>query len=413
MTSAEDLPFAEPELLEIAVALLGSADRSTPHPGDVADTVEAIHQKGSGSLGALTELAPLVVGQAAQLQHPGYFAHMDPPTPSIAQAGALWAAALNQNLLHDDTGPVARRIEAAVINWLAPFFGMDGGHMVPGSSLANLTALWTAREVRGVTRVVASETAHLSIRKAASILGLEFIACAVERQRLVQLPGIVGDLSDAALVLTAGTTSTGCIDDLSLGDPAWLHVDAAWAGPLRLSPSHAHLLHGIERADSVAVSAHKWLYQPKESACVLFRDVEQAHGAISFGGVYLASANVGLQGSHGFMALPLYLTAQAWGTAGFAARIDADMERAESFIGLLEAENHFESWGPNQTGVIAWRPSDVSADQLRSELVASFVSATSIGRERWLRSVVANPFVNAELVLDQARQARKRVLARG
>jgi len=89
------------------------------------------------------------------------------------------------------------------------------------------------------------------------------------------------------------------------------------------------------------------------------------------------------------------------------------MQRAERFIELIEAEEHFESWGPNHTGVIAWRPSDVSADQLRSELVASFVSATSIGRERWLRSVVANPFVDAELVLNQARQARRRVLARG
>jgi L-2,4-diaminobutyrate decarboxylase len=86
----------------------------------------------------------------------------------------LWNASLNQNLLHPDVAPVARDIEAQVIGWLAPLFGMDGGHMTPGSTVGNLTALWAARELRGVKRVVASEGAHLSIGKAAHILGLAF-----------------------------------------------------------------------------------------------------------------------------------------------------------------------------------------------------------------------------------------------
>ena len=99
---------------------------------------------------------------------------MDPPTPWVAWAGAQWAAALNQNLLHPDSAPVARELEERVVEWLAPFFGMSGGHLVPGSSVANLTALWAARELRGVEEVVASEAAHLSVRKAAALLGLRF-----------------------------------------------------------------------------------------------------------------------------------------------------------------------------------------------------------------------------------------------
>jgi glutamate/tyrosine decarboxylase-like PLP-dependent enzyme len=65
-------------------------------------------------------------------------------------------AAVNQNLLHPDTGPVARLLEPLVVGWLAPVFGMGGGHLVPGSTLANLTALWAARDLAGARTVVTS-----------------------------------------------------------------------------------------------------------------------------------------------------------------------------------------------------------------------------------------------------------------
>ena len=108
----------------------------------------------------------------------------------------------------------------------------------------------------------------------------------------------LGDLKRACLVLTAGTTSVGAVDPLNvIGQAAWTHVDAAWAGPLRLSERHAEVLAGIERADSVAVSAHKWLFQPKESALILFREASRANDAISFGSAYLSTPNVGLLGS--------------------------------------------------------------------------------------------------------------------
>jgi L-2,4-diaminobutyrate decarboxylase len=71
---------------------------------------------------------------------------MDPPTPWFTWAATQWAAAFNQNLVHPYPAPVARRLERQVIGWLASAFGMDGGHMVPGSSVANLTALWAARK---------------------------------------------------------------------------------------------------------------------------------------------------------------------------------------------------------------------------------------------------------------------------
>ena len=92
-----------------------------------------------------------------------------------------------------------------------------------------------------------------------------------------------------------------------VGRAAWTHVDAAWGSPLRLT-RFADRLEGIARADSVAVSSHKWLFQPKESALVLFRDSEKATEAISFGCAYLTEPNVGLLGSHGVTAIPLLAT---------------------------------------------------------------------------------------------------------
>lgn len=397
-------PFLDPELLAIFTAP-GVEAPERPHPGAPAP-VPVLDDHGVGNRNAMEEAAQIMQG-GADLGHPGYFAHMDPPTPSIAQIGALLAAATNQNLLHHDTGPTAQLVEAAVVDWFSPFVGMSGGHMVPGSSLANLTALWAARELRGVTRVVASAHAHLSIRKGANILGLDFEELPTARDH--RLTAVPADLSDAALVLTAGTTAVGAVDDLAIGSPAWRHVDAAWAGPLRLSEQHRSLLEGIEAADSVAVSAHKWLYQPKESAFVLFAEDQAAHEALSFGGSYLAAPNVGLQGSHGFMALPLYLTVRAWGTIGLARRIDEDMGRAFRLAELVADHPELELWGPPRVGVVNWRPRGPDPTAVRAAMTDGFVSLTTIAGEVWFRSVAANPFADADVVVNSALAAVERV----
>ena len=274
-------------------------------------------ESGLGEIQTLAMLAPLVLGQAANLGAATAFAHMDPPTPWVTWALTLWNVSLNQNLLHPATAPVARNIEQLVISWLAPYFGMQGGHMTPGCTVANLTALWAARENAGVTEVIASEGAHLSIAKAAHLLGLRYQTIASDRTGAMIAEALEGDLSRTVLVLTAGTTSGGRLDPLTLaGRAGWTHIDAAWAGPLRLSARHGDRLAGLERADSVAVSAHKWLFQPKESAFVLFRDVASAHAAVSFGGAYLATPNIGVLGSHGAAATLLLATLLACGGTG-------------------------------------------------------------------------------------------------
>lgn len=406
---ADGLGFAfDPDGLARALALLREHLSAQPaSPGLEAALPATLPERGLGEAGALEALAPVVIGTAARLGDPGTFAHMDPPTPWITWATTLWNAALNQNLLHPDTAPSAREIERRAVAWLAPSFAMEGGQMVTGSTVANLTALWAARDVRGVEEIVAGETAHLSVRKAAAILGLRFRAVPVDcRQRM--RADALGDLRKAALVLTAGTTATGAIDPLECGEEAaWVHVDAAWAGPLRLSARYAPLLSGIEHADSVALSAHKWLFQPKESALVLFARWPEAREAISFGGGYLAVPNVGVAGSHGATAVPLLATLLAWGRQGVAARIERCMALAEELASLIRAHPELEIFAEPSCGVLAWRPRDVDdLRALRARVRGAFVSLANVGDSLWLRSVAANPMADPARVVEAVLAAR-------
>jgi L-2,4-diaminobutyrate decarboxylase len=171
-------------------------------------------ERGIGAERALKDLAPFL-RHAQRLGAPGFFAHIDPPTPVVSWIGSPWVASQNQNLLHADTGAFAQELERRVVRWLAPFFGADGGHMVPGATVANLSACWAAHELQGVTDVVASAAAHVSITKAARLMGLRLHRVETdESQRLspTAVPNVCP--SRTALVLTAGTTGAGAVEPL-------------------------------------------------------------------------------------------------------------------------------------------------------------------------------------------------------
>jgi L-2,4-diaminobutyrate decarboxylase len=384
--------------LSRAVALLSL-------PVEASQPVELKHSLGESGIDlvlALEDTARTIIGQARRLGAPTTFAHMDPPTPLASWVGELWNARLNQNLLHPETSPAARLVEDHVMAWLCPWFGMSGGQFTAGSTLANLTALWAAREIGGVKEVIASCGAHVSIEKAAHLLGLSYRQIPVTAAGSLDPEQLQGDLDQSALVLIAGATSTGAVDTLALaGRAKWTHVDAAWAGPLRFSDRHASNLAGIEAADSVAVSAHKLMFQPKGSAFVLFKDVDAAWDALSFGATYLSTPNVGLLGSRGAVAVPLYLTLLAWGRRGLAERIDRCMAAAESFADWVEAQPSLALFARPQTGVILWKPADRPLEALFERLPAGLASTTSVKGERWIRNVSANPQVDVSAVVRE------------
>jgi L-2,4-diaminobutyrate decarboxylase len=380
--------------------------QQTPGINNKTNFSATLPKQGVGENVALNTLAPFILGQAAPLDSAHASAHMDPPTPWITWATSMFNARLNQNLLHPATAPFARQAEQIVIDWLSPYFGMQGGHFCAGSTIANLTALWAARDAKGITKVVASEAAHISVAKAAKILGLSYQSIAVCANGTINKDAL-GDLSSACLVLTAGTTATGAVDDLSIAsaaNAAWVHVDAAWAGPLRLSHEHAHLLAGIEAADSVAISAHKWLFQPKESALVLFKHLEIANVAISVGSDYLVAPNIGLQGSRGAAAVSLLATILAWGEEGFAQRINANMDMANQLANFVELHSQFILWQRPTTGLTIFAHKTMSVDELLTLLPTGMFSRCQIDNKDYVRSVAANPNADIASILDSLRR---------
>nr|WP_319385570.1 pyridoxal-dependent decarboxylase [uncultured Roseibium sp.] len=368
---------------------------------DLSGLNDKIPTYGMGDAAAFELVSGWVRARSAQLGRPEAFAHMDPAPSVVAARLAGLNAEFNQNLLHPDLSPFAGEAERLVINWLSPFFGMSAGHMCAGSTIANLAALWCARE-HGATRVVASADAHVSVPKCAHILGLPFERVAVTGTGRMDI-GLLPNLKNAVLVLTAGTTGRGAIDDLALagrqrwqdGGPAWVHVDAAWAGPLLLT-KHAGRLAGTERADSVSVSAHKWLFQPKDSGLVLFKNPD-AQQAISFGSSYLATPNVGVQGSRGAAGVALLGTLLAWGLEGLAERIEHLMALSEDLAERLAADPRVELKQMPDTGVVNWRPVNGKPEEIAAAL-GPVASRTDIAGEPWVRQVAANMHADLDAV---------------
>jgi L-2,4-diaminobutyrate decarboxylase len=397
-----DSSFLPAEGLQRAVDLLRAP------PSECTALPSGMPLEPLGEERVLEMLAPHVLGKAARLGSTVAIANMDPPTPWISWAMAMWNASLNQNMLHDVTSPFGQVAEAKVLSWLMPHFGMSGGHFCAGSSVANLTGLWAARDAGGVREVVCSEAAHVSIEKACRLLGLKMIRVPVSGAGRVDV-GQLPDLKQACLVLTAGTTSTGAIDPLGLATSAkWTHVDAAWAGALRLSPLYAVELAGIEKADSIAVSAHKWFFQAKDSAIVFFRDAEAANATIGFGsGGYLAKPNIGIQGSRSAAAIPLLATLMAWGHRGMAQRLEHLMDSAYLMAQQLEESGLFEFFGPPVTGINVFRPLYVDARSFMQALPAGMFSTCQLDSGLWVRAVPANPCADFELIVQLALAAAR------
>ena len=357
-------------------------------------------ETGIGEEAALALVGSLANDGAANLAAADAFAHMDPPSAGIAAALSHQVALTNQNLLHPATSPLASILEQRLFDWVLPSFSMAWGTMCSGSTVANLTALWAAREA-GATSVVASADAHVSIPKAAHILGMKHHAVPVDaRGRLVR--AALPSLTNAALVLTAGTTGRGVVDDLSPITTRWLHVDAAWAGPLRFT-CHANLLDGMENADSIAISAHKWLYQPKGAALAMFRDPE-AKASISFNSSYLARPNIGVEGTRNAVAIPLLATLLAWGRQGLADRIEKSIAVSKTLGERINDDPRMLLRQAPETGVINWRPIAGNVERT-AELLSGTSSTVMIEGQLWLRQVAANPHADVERIWQRIEAA--------
>lgn len=403
-------PFEpDAQLLHRAVEL--AIDPPDSAPDALAELPTHLPELGIGPNAAMDLVAQIALPPASSLRDPMSAARMASPTPWLTWAAASWAAARSENLLHKADTPQVNELQDLMIKWLAPVWGMTTGDLVPGGTIANLTALWAARDGSGATRIVASEASSVSVTKIARLLGMPLILLDSDADERLNIHGLIDfarrdpdGMSRTAVVLNAGTQQTGAIDDIpdamkglsNLGlSPCWWHVDASWAGPLALSNRHRSQLRGIEHADSVTVSTHKLMFQPTESAVVLFRDGKRAEAVLEFAGPD-ETTQVGLLGSRSDRSLALAMLLLAYGSDGLASWVDLGIDNMMRVAEALRQREDVEVFASPTTGVLLWRSLLQSSDDV-IELLGRRVAGIGIadGR-RWIRQIGANPLMNTD-----------------
>jgi glutamate/tyrosine decarboxylase-like PLP-dependent enzyme len=422
---------------------------------------EPLPEEGIG-LRALDVLQTVI--DASRLPSPRFFGYVLGSGEPIAAAADLLASVLNQNVTAWRSAPAAVTIERVVIDWLAQAMGCTGfmGSLTGGGSTANLMALAMARESRtpanesGVERpgtVYASEQVHMSIPKAIALLGLgrrylRLIPCDAQFQIRLDLleDAIAGDVRDGhipvAIVGTAGTVATGSIDplrelaDLARKHGAWFHIDGAFGGLAALA--RPELFNSLSRADSIALDPHKWLYQPLDCGCLLYRDRVVARKTFSFTGDYaktlredpvenFAFFEETLELSRRFRALKLWLSLRYHGLAAFRSQIAHNLELAAHLAKIIETNDHLELMAPVPLGAVCFRfvpsshrLSEAQLDSLNVKIMTQvllagrvYISNATIHGHFALRACVVNhrsTSEDVEAVVDEVVKTGKTLL---
>jgi len=369
--------------------------------GDTLAQIGAILPAEGEPLERLINDCRTIIKKSRQNGHPRFFGYVaSPATPAGAYADLI-ASALNSNVTSWRSGPAATEIERTVVRWLGSLIGYDEnarGLIFSGGSMANLTALMIAQRAkagretsrqglwhaRAPMTIYASEQVHMSIPKAADILGfgrdqVRLVGCDDQFRMDVRLlreqinVDLKAGMKPFCIVASAGTTNTGAVDPLSAiaGVAAefglWFHVDGAYGAPAALDETKHSLFVGLERADSISLDPHKWLYAPLDCGCLLFR--EDAPALAAFGNEdadYIkvleenadesfAFWNYGPELSRRFRALKIWLTLRYYGVRRIAAAIKEDNALAAYLAELVEQADDFELLSQPQLSICCFR----------------------------------------------------------
>jgi glutamate/tyrosine decarboxylase-like PLP-dependent enzyme len=402
-------------------------------------------ERGAGLDAVLGRVLADVLPYAAGTNHPGYFAFIPYFTTWPAALAEFIAAAANVSPWAWLESPAATQIELEVIDWFRGWLGMPegtAGVLVSGGSAANLTALLVAREAAGGPSedsvVYVSDQGHSSLARTARAMGLRQHQIRVLptdehwRLRPERVTAAAGADRRAgrvpiAVCASAGSTSTGAVDplpglaDVCAAEGLWLHVDAAYGGFAALTPEGRALLAGIERADSVTLDPHKWLFQPFECGGVLIRDGDRLARTFAMHPDYLESTETtatgevnlgewGLQLSRGFHALKVWMSVQAFGLGAFRVAIDRNMKLAAYAEELVQAHAGLTLMAPASLGIVCFRREWPGCDEAETERRGialadalerdgdAFVSTTRLAGRHAIRLCVLNPTSGAEIV---------------
>lgn len=408
---------------------------------------EPLPRTGRGDVAAYDDFLDLVRPYPNGNIHPRFWGWvMGTGTPQAAMADFL-SSVVNPNVGGLEQAPVL--VERQVIRWCAELMGFPkdaGGILVSGGTMANVLCLAVARQRRAgfdvrleglqgehpTLLVYASTEMHGWLKKACEFLGLgnaAFRRVPVQDDFTVDVSAMAAMIrADRAeghrpicVMGTAGTVQTGATDDLdALADLAakeglWFHVDGAFGAMARLSPDHAEITRGMERADSLAFDLHKWGYLPFDVACVLTRDDAALTETFSMQAAYLASESRGLLAKEGFnffdrgieltrsfKALKVWMMLRAAGTDTLGAHIGRNVRQAHRLAALVEAHPDLELLAPVPLNIVNFRyaPADIApaaCDALNREILAQLqeqgiaVPSGTVVRDRFaIRVAITN-----------------------
>ena len=383
-------------------------------PGAVADQLPPEAPVAPEALEAiLDDYMRLIEPNATHWQHPGFFAYFATTSSAPGILAEMLVAAIQQNPMLWRTSPSGTELETVVVGWLREALGLPSefdGLLTDTASTSTLIALAAAREATGIgaaargiagrsdvpaLRVYASAEAHSSVEKACMTLGLG-------RASLVRIPtndvyamhvaaletAITADRDAGrlpiAIVATIGTTSSTAVDpvasiaEVAAREGLWLHVDSAYAGAVAIDPGLRAPFAGWERADSIVMNPHKWLWTPVDASLLLSRRLPVIRDAFSLVPEYLRSVD-GAAGrdyneytpqlGRRFRALKLWFQLRWFGLEGIRRRLRRHLELAAAFAGWVDDEPSWERLAPVPFSTVCFRhvPTALAGDEIALE----------------------------------------------
>jgi aromatic-L-amino-acid decarboxylase len=373
---------------------------------------------------SLDEAAAVLDSTISQAR-PRYLGYIGSSGLEIGAIADLLADSHDANLAID--AGAASMLEAQALRWVGEFIGypVNGGSFTSGGTVSNVTALTAAREralpgsrATGVTAgsatVYCSAEAHYSVCRAVELLGIGsnwLRSIPIDSNRKM-CPDALAEAIDAdvaagrtpmAVVATAGTTLTGAIDPLrDIADVCqergvWLHVDGAYGLPAAaILPSE---FAGLERADSVSVDAHKWLFVPKACGVVMVKDATTLAQAFGHATSYIPDAelnavDITLEYSRPLRALKMWLGFRTHGAQEFREALQRNLDQAQLLYKLASSRAGWEVATVPQLSIVLMRHSDVDNGALVQAIQADgrvYLSHAEFDGETWLRPCFTNP----------------------
>ncbi|MCU0258783.1 MAG: aminotransferase class I/II-fold pyridoxal phosphate-dependent enzyme [Solirubrobacteraceae bacterium] len=360
----------------------------------------------------LRDMDEIILPGVTHWQHPRFFAYFATTGSEPGILAEMLAASLNNVGFLWRTSPALTELETHVLDWTAQLLGLPSGwhgHIEDTASTSSFAALVAAREAAPTKRVVVcSEHAHSSIEKAARLAGLGIRKVPLDGRYRLRLDAL--DLAGAcACVATVGTTNTTAVDPLPElaqaceREGVWLHVDAAYAGAAMVCPEFRPLWAGIERADSLVVNAHKWLFTPMDCSLFWSRRPEALRHAFSLVPEYLRTADgAGMDLmdyspvlGRRFRALKLWAVIRCHGRSGLQRLIREHVRLAALFERWVRATPGWEVVAPREFSVVCFRRegSDAANDAIIERVNAggeAFLAGTTLGGRRVIRLAIGN-----------------------